>query len=100
MNESVSLPQIDHLKLKRGAAGRLFVKFPYHQDSVARIKQIPGHQWNERCWSLPQDTQSTEHLWRLFTDAYPGTKDNQTTPLSRRNRRHTPEEAAFVDNEV
>ena len=32
-----------------------------------------------------------------FTDANPGTKDYQTTRLSRRNRRHTPEEATFVE---
>lgn len=49
------LPTLPNLRLEPSANGRLFIHFPYHPDTVQRIKTVAGRRWHgeEKCWSVP-----------------------------------------------
>ena len=73
MTQALILPQIAGLKLEVGEAGRLLVHFPYHPDTITRIKTIPGRRWHpdKKCWSVPYTLESLACLQSLFARPRP-----------------------------
>lgn len=73
MADLLSLPSIPHFDLRPVENERLLVFFPYHPDTVARIKSIPGRRYHppDKCWSIPYTPESLERLKRLFGETPP-----------------------------
>ena len=67
------LPSIPHFDLRPTDTDRLLISFPYHPDTVERIKSIPGRNWHpqDKCWSIPYTTAALERLTTLFDHTPP-----------------------------
>jgi site-specific recombinase XerD len=49
-------------------SNRLAVTFPYNEQSIKKLKQIPGHKWHPelRQWSFPNDKDTLENVLKVF----------------------------------
>ena len=67
------LPSIPDFDLRPTNHGRLLVFFPYHPDTVERIKSIAGRRWHpeKRCWSIPYTSAALNRLTTLFVKTPP-----------------------------
>ncbi len=67
------LPSIPHFDLRPTNHGRLLVFFPYHPDTVERIKRIAGRRWypEKKCWSIPYTFTALDRLTTLFVKTPP-----------------------------
>jgi len=65
---SALIPTIPGLQIHRTPEGRLRILFPYHPDTVERIKTIGGRRWHrkEKCWSVPHTEEAIAALQCLF----------------------------------
>ena len=77
------LPSIPDFDLRPTNHGHLLVFFPYHPDTVERIKSIAGRRWHpeKKCWSIPYTSAALDQLTTLFV---------KTPPESIRPARATP----------
>lgn len=68
MSPQYPLPVIAGLKLGPVDGHRLPLRFAYHPDTVARIKQVAGRRWHagQKCWSEPYTEEALQTLQRLF----------------------------------
>ena len=68
MDLDYSLPVISGLDIQPIDGRRLQLRFSYHPDTVARIKEIPGRRWHpdDKYWSVPHRPESLAALQRLF----------------------------------